>query len=674
MAHSTNFLHDIEPALDKKRDRKKKRLHLVLSIILFLLVAWLVMTFVAAGLVFANSMDAMDELSSARDDALELHFSSALEHVKVAEKKFESAQRGFVFLVSTKYLPWVGGTARQVESVIDSGSLLIASLKDAFVIAQDLVQLSGLTDEYLSKMKEGLVEDVRFQDLPTETKQSILKRLSASSSDLELLSARLRVAQAEFDVIFEDTQGGPFFELLKPARDHLKKSEGTLELLSVAARVLPELAGLEEEKTHLLLFLNNHELRPGGGFIGTYGIVKTKNAEITYKKTADSYLLDSSAEHSVQSKPPAPLSRYNATNKWFFRDANWSPDFAQSSIKTLTRFSDEVRVLTPEQQLVVPSAPRVDMVIGLTPRFVSSLLALTGPVQAGDQVFDADNFADKLEYQVEVAYALKGVPQSQRKEILADLVTELQQRMYSMSLSEWLAMTEVARDSIVNKQLMLYSTDQKVEEVLSDAGWGGRVLYETFDAQMVVDANLASLKSDPVVKRDIQYEIQKNDANQYIGRTTITYNHLGAIDWKTTRYRTYTRLYVPVGSQLIKTTGSLIDDKLKNPQKIAGPVDVGQDLNMGVFGAFTSVEPGQTQTLMFEYALAPSVIEAIENGRYDLTVLKQLGSFDHTLTLDLDFDKNVSHASPAEAREDWGDKRYELNTILDQDKEIVVRL
>jgi len=44
------------------------------------------------------------------------------------------------------------------------------------------------------------------------------------------------------------------------------------------------------------------------------------------------------------------------------------------------------------------------------------------------------------------------------------------------------------------------------------------------------------------------------------------------------------------------------------------------------------------------------------------------------LTLDLDFDKTVASASPAENRHEWGDDRYHLNTKLSQDLRIEVGL
>ena len=161
--------------------------------------------------------------------------------------------------------------------------------------------------------------------------------------------------------------------------------------------------------------------------------------------------------------------------------------------------------------------------------------------------------------------------------------------------------------------------------------------------------------------------IFQNSGGDYVGRTHILYDHKGSFDWKTTRYRTYTRLYTPKGTTFIQASGTLANDLSKNPSASTGGVDIGEELEMTVFGAFTSVEPGEQQELVFEYYLADEIAEAVENGEYSLTVYKQMGASKYELELDLDFGENVQYAIPGEDRSEWGDSRYLLNTYLDQD-------
>jgi hypothetical protein len=186
------------------------------------------------------------------------------------------------------------------------------------------------------------------------------------------------------------------------------------------------------------------------------------------------------------------------------------------------------------------------------------------------------------------------------------------------------------------------------------------------DVLMVVDANMASLKSDPVVERSIAYSIAPSGSG-YRATAAITYKHTGSFDWKTSRYRTYTRLYVPAGTQLISVDGSLANDAIRNPSGAAGEVTTASELGLTSFGTFTSIEPGQSRTLTFVYTLPQSVADAINSGAYTLEILKQIGADPRDVTLNLDFNKNLSDASPAENSSQWGDDVYHLETALDQD-------
>jgi hypothetical protein len=62
---------------------------------------------------------------------------------------------------------------------------------------------------------------------------------------------------------------------------------------AVAGRhFLKKLLGFEDTQNYLIEFLNNTELRPGGGFIGVYGVVKVKNGVPEVLKVEGTEILD----------------------------------------------------------------------------------------------------------------------------------------------------------------------------------------------------------------------------------------------------------------------------------------------------------------------------------------------------------------------------------------------
>ena len=118
-------------------------------------------------------------------------------------------------------------------------------------------------------------------------------------------------------------------------------------------------------------------------------------------ETADVYGLDRAVEGQVTRTPPEPLTRYNATMEWFFRDSNWSPDFAASSMQSIELFLEEVRLLTesfpiPVTNYTIPVTDHIDHLVGITPTYAADLLAIMGPITVGGQTFTSENVADLL--------------------------------------------------------------------------------------------------------------------------------------------------------------------------------------------------------------------------------------------------------------------------------------
>jgi hypothetical protein len=673
VTYDNNFLERIEPEDVQQAHARKKWFKRILALAGMLVLVWAIVLSIAVGQIVASIIDAKDVLVEAQDQVEHMQFEEVKTSLENANTYFAQASTASTVLRTVEWVPYLGSHVKSLRLGFDAAEQIIEVFIELSDIGAELVRLSGYAEEELAAL-DGTEHEITFDSLSAQTRRTILERLSTTSSDILLAKTRLTLAREELESIDQTILFSSYRNLINVILGKLYEAEGQLDTLVIVSSVVPELAGVDAEQTILLQFLNNTELRPGGGFIGTYGIAKVKDGDLVSLQTEDVYNLDRLTEGLITTAAPSPLQQYNNTQIWYFRDANWSPDFAISSYKSIERFVAEVDVLSEEQKASIPTARSINAVLGFTPTAVADLLEVIGDITVSGQTFTPENMADALEYQVEYAYVQQGIPEAQRKAILADMVEEVKTRLYALSLADWMRVMEVLQNSVENKQIALYSNNQEIEELLIHAGWAGRVVPNTPDHLMVVDANLASLKSDPAVDRHITYEINKNTQGEYVGTVTVDYHHAGTFDWKTTRYRTYTRLHVPLGSELIAVHGSLANDKIQNPSRAEGVIDVFEDLEMQVFAAFTSVEPGQDGQLQFEFLLAPEVVEAIHNQSYQLEVFKQMGSTDYALTLDLDFDKNVTHATPGEDQDNWGDDVYSLNTYLEQDTVISISL
>ncbi|MBI4713816.1 DUF4012 domain-containing protein [Candidatus Uhrbacteria bacterium] len=635
--HIPEAIHQTEPAVIHRRHRRRQFLRAFALVCVVLVAGWFILLLLVLGQVAAATLEARDAIFDTATEVRSMDFSEGQKNLSRALDSIQEAEQSLFLLERVWFFPGFQKDFSTVKGTLVASEQLIDSLIDVLSLGQDVAQLSELKES-----------SVTFNELPPSTKLVILERLSTASDDFDLLSSRLQIASEELTLLSESKLASPFIGVLNPLVENMNLAKSQLKVASVLSDLLPEFSGFETPKTHLLLFLNNDELRPGGGFIGTYGIMKVSNGEVLETKTADVYSLDSAPKNPVTAIPPVPFQKYNATSTWYFRDSNWSPDFAESAKQSIAAFESE-------------SGTNVDSVIGFTPTFASALLDYLGPIQVAGQTFTAENVPELIEYQVEKGFQENGIPVAQRKEILADLVDEVQSRLVSLPFSKWGDVFTIVTDALLTKQAAVFSENNETQQTLINFGWAGTISPSTTDVQLFVDANLASLKSDPVVQRSIRYSLFKNESGTWIGRTSVTYDHKGTFDWRTTRYRSYARLYVPKESELIRAIG--LNE---------GP-EVFEELGRRVFGGFVSVEPGEERTVVYEYKLSDAIVQAITQGSYGLTFYKQMGARDYALTLDLDFDKNISNADPAENHSEWGDDRYRLNTKLSQDLGISIK-
>jgi hypothetical protein len=617
---------------------------------------------IAAGReVYAQASAARDDLFAAKAAAEKLDFEAASFRLEDATQRFAAARRAHARLKIAAKLPFYRDEIAAVGDLLEGGYEASAALKEAIDVGADLVAvLKG--GAAASAAVPDLSGDARaVHELTREEKRALLQKLTEAPDRLGLARLSLERALAAWDRVPRTSFTQGVLDTLAPYRAQLAALRTALDRDLSTLAVLPQVLGYPTPKTYLFLMLNNTELRPGGGFVGTYGIVKVADGEMESFFTDDIYALDGPAESYLKEPPPAPLAKYLRSKSLFMRDANWSPDFVVSALE-LERF---YRLEGGQEKL--------DGVIGVTPTVIEKLLALTGPITVDGVTFTSENVTDELEYQVEVAFWDQGIPLAQRKEIVGKLGQELIRRLFSTSLAELPKIAAVAQASLEEKHLMASFDDPSLQAFADAQRWTGRFRTGPGDRLAVIDANLAALKTDSVMRKSIAYTLRP-DGDSWIARAAITYRNEGRFTWKTTRYRTYTRFYAPIGSVFLRGEGMMIDDKLNDPARRPGVIDVGEELGHAVFGGFISVEPGETRTLAVEYRVSDAVARSIRAGAYGLEVQKQLGSIANGLTLDLDFGKNVARATPPEPEREWGDTRYRLSTDLKVDRGFVIGL
>lgn len=648
----------------KKKHRKGSLF--IVGIVIAVFVVFFGYVGVGVTRIVNGGFEARTGLFAAKLDVASVDFAKAEKNLLYAHAGVLKAQSGASMLRFFGYIPWIGTRYFAGVAVLDATEKTIDVLTEAVVIAQDIYSVVAEARAALA-WQDDAGSSTPIHDLPIKVKHALFTKLAASLPDLRIMQVKLDLAREDMSRFHELSGSLGIDDIIAPFESVLIKLKTGVDFLVPFAGITREFAGIDADKQFLFLFLNNTELRPTGGFLGTYGLFVIRDGDMKSLVTDDTYAVDAlvSGNPAYSAASPDPIREYLEQPIWYFRDSTWSPDFAAGAM-------DAIALLRQEIATSGQPVPEIHGAFGMTTTFLSDLLAFVGPITVDGQTFTSANAADLLEYQVEIAFEQKGIARTDRKDIVGRLTNALLDRLLEIPSSRFEEVFELLSRAFKKKEISLYSKNVETQSVLDDAGWSGMVSQgNASDVLMVVDSNMASLKSDPVVKRSINYKTVPQNGG-FRATAKITYKHEGAFDWKTSRYRTYTRIYVPAGSELISVDGSLANDAIRNPQGLPGTITTESEFGLTSFGTFTSVEPGQTRILTFTYQLPVSVTSAVAAGSYTLKMLKQIGADPREITLHLDFNRALRTANPAEDSSLWGDDIYDAVDTLDMNKEFRV--
>ena len=644
-------------------------LKIIGAILLFLIIAGGILAFI----YYQNftrsynlSLQAKNNLETAIHKIINREFKEGADLIGQANSEFTQAQNLLDQIVLVRYIPYIGRQLKAVDQVLIAGIKLTDSGKKVVL----------LIDDVTAPLKN---ESITYASITPLQKKEILDKIVRSESMLYEVQGEIDEAAAAIDSIPEDKLVKPLRDGIQPLVDNLPKVKQLIDHALPLLKVIPKIAGFEQPKSYLFLLQNNSELRPTGGFIGTYGILKLQDGEIREFETDNVYNLDRSTQNILKEPSPWPIAKYLEQKYWSLRDINWAPDFPTTAEKALYMYKEENRIIeelkaagkpiVSEQGTVITDTipyQEVDGVIAMTPEIIEDILKLTGPITVQGTMFTNENLKDQLEFLVGKGYKELGISPSARKEVIKQLADQLTLKIVSLPFQRITDLLEIGYKSLDKKAILIYFKDAELEKLVLERNWGGQVRQPDSDYLFVVDTNFASLKTDQYVSRTINYSL-KYQNNDLVGKVSIEYHNNADFTWKSSRLRSYTRVYVPSGSQLLSSSGAMENDKIKDPAKTPGQVEAGTEFGKSYFGAFISIEPHEIGTLTFEYKLPEAIKQQLFMGQYSLLVQKQPGVIPN-LTLDLNFGKTIKSATPPEAEKEWFNTSYSYATALDSDR------
>ncbi|MCA9375540.1 MAG: DUF4012 domain-containing protein [Candidatus Doudnabacteria bacterium] len=604
--------HSKQQRKRRKRTEKKrspKRALLIGAVILIVLGGGALVMAPAAADAYYSSLSARDQLLSAQDALKQQDLGIARSQIELAHMNFERAEDASKKLLPLRLIPYAGRQVKATRNLILAGVEITGGLEEALVTLERVV------------VPLGENEATSFEDVTVEQKREVLKNLSESAESLDEASARFARAEELLDNTPDTALVGPLSDAVLQVQDQLPALAELMETVALASRIVPQLAGYPEQQEYLLLFQNNTELRPSGGFIGSYGVLTAKDGDIADLVTADSYALDDPFEGSI----PAPWQFKKLTNpdlkSWYFRDSNWSPDFPTAAENALWFYKEE------------GGEGDFAGVVSFTPTFLENLLGVIGPVTlpGRSETFTEENVTSLIQFETNVSFRLLET----RKDVIGDLANVILDRVLTLPRSQWLEFGEAVQTGFAEKHVMLYMRDTDAQAVVEGQGWGAAIDREDHvDYVQYVDANMASLKTDPFVSRSAEYIVDFAPERPRATYTIHYTNEAPGFSFKTTRYRSWARLFVPEGSDLVSIEGQDTAPDFYEDPSVPYEVIKEDGLNKVSFGTFIVTEIGETRDVTFTYDLPKEIGDAARRGEYNLVMQKQPGVISADLTVD----------------------------------------
>lgn len=384
---------------------------------------------------------------------------------------------------------------------------------------------------------------------------------------------------------------------------------------------MPFLLGQPKPKRYLILFQNDKELRPTGGFITAYALFKVDKGKLLVETSDDIYKLDD--KYNPDKSPPKQFITHLKVYKLHLRDANFDPDFEDS----MKRFE--------EMYSSIPGAASIDGIVAVDTHVLVEAMKILGPIPAYGTNFTTDNDprcdCPKVIYDLE-EYAGRrvGYVREERKDIIGVLLYQIMQKALGVSPSQyWGRLFQMILAEFNQKHVLVYLHNEASQKSLESLNFAGRMIMDTKgDYLHINDANLGGAKSNMFVRHTIRQEFEKSSDGKVVKTLTIEYKNpsegskgcnleAGGLCLNGLMPN-WVRIYVPKGSELLDFQGS------------EDPPITSEVYGKTVFEGFLTVKPNNVSQIKIKYKLPSGLLNG---NNLPLYLQKQPGTDGHEMTI-----------------------------------------
>jgi hypothetical protein len=598
-----------------------KKTALVLGVLIILLAVFVVIPGVGLAKNAVALSAAAKKLS---DSANSQDIAVVKSEMQAFQSKFNNFKGSFNRFRWTAHVPFIGvywqdgdAALKAGTSALDASNIIIETIEPY----ADIIGFGGADagGDTANDRIEFLIQTI--DDILPRADEIVGK---AREANLELKKIDPKRYPQEFNGKPIRSKLTKYLDLAEEASNFIAESKPLLE-------AAPYLLGTNGTRTYLLLFQNDKELRPTGGFITAYSIVEVTNGKIQPVSSNDIYNLDGKYTPSIEA--PEVIKKYLKgpyliSENIRLRDMNWSPDFRES-----------MDLFLPEAMEAGISG--IDGIIAVDTHVVVNILSAIGQVEVPGFGVYSNNHDERCDcpqviYELESFADVEGpivwsenepgkivfAPPNylNRKEIVGPLMNSILSNALGQPKEKLPALIEAGWRSLTEKHILLYMLDEKAQAGAEAFGAAGRVEDFEGDYLQIVDANLAGRKSNLYVTQEVLQNVEVDRDGSVTKTVEITYQNPQDYDgWLNSVLPNWTRIYIPKGSELISQDG------------FEDPGEIYEELGKTVISGGFELRPKGIKKISVKYKLP---FKAGED--YKLLIQKQAGTDAPLYTVNVD--------------------------------------
>lgn len=482
---------------------------------------------------------------------------SAETKLKETRDSLLKTQKSYQSLSWLKFVPFVSKYQKDGEAALNAG---VAGVEAAEITISAITPYADI----LGFKGKGSFEGGTAEDRVAR----MVETLDKVTPKMEEIAGKLTIVKSEISKI--DPADYPEKAQGKDVRAKLVEVKQLVDEATLAVtdarpiiEVLPAILGYPEGKKYLVIFQNDGELRPTGGFMSAFAVLQLDKGRVKPEKSDDIYSLDNKFGRNVEA--PEIIQKYLNEKVWHLRNMNLSPDYKES----MTTFKQYYEGLRDE--------PKVDGIISIDTETLKRIVEVVGPLNVpefGTFTVEMDKRCNLAQIVCELEYIvdkpLATVASNRKSNILGPMMQTLMQKSLGGGKEQLSKLVPLLFKLLEEKHVLVYFGDDKYEKAAESFNIAGRITDYEGDYLHVNNANFGGAKSNFYIEDSVDQEIEIAADGTVQKKVTLTYDHKEPMDNCNLEagglclsgiQRNYFRVYVPKGSQLVEGLGSEVEIK-----------------------------------------------------------------------------------------------------------------